>query len=97
MAGYLWRRSRYLPVWSDRCCAVGQKKVGSVSGAERVVNPPSHPSKNRLVPICRPAWRDLLRSRRVWFQPDSIVNGVAELLFAAKVAFRRLYGNLSQQ
>lgn len=54
-------------------------------------------ANRKLLPRCRPAWWDLSRSHHTWFQPDSIIDGVAESLFAAQVAFRRLYGNVSQQ
>jgi hypothetical protein len=49
-----------------------------------------------LVPICREGGWNLLRSYGVWFQTNSIIDCVAESLFAAQVAFRRLYRNVSQ-
>jgi hypothetical protein len=45
----------------------------------------------------RQAGWDLLRCHRVWFKANSIVDRVAESLFASQVAFRRLYRNVSQQ
>jgi hypothetical protein len=53
-------------------------------------------SKDLLIESRQAGW-DLLRSHRVWFQANSIVDRVAESLFAAQVAFRRLYRNVSQQ
>jgi hypothetical protein len=51
----------------------------------------------RLLPPGRQAVRDPRRSRRVRFQPNSIVDCITESLLAPQVAFRRLHRDLADQ
>jgi len=52
--------------------------------------------ETRYVLICRPAMRNLRRFLRVRFQADTIVDRIAEALFATEVSLGCLHRNVPQ-
>ena len=53
--------------------------------------------KSPISPESRPVRPDLRRSRLVRFEPDLIINGVTEPLFAAQVSLCRLHRDMSKE